>query len=322
MAQGRADGRAPLVSVDTARMLAAGGFAGTIARTCTAPLDRVKLLFQVQGVMQQQQMAAAVAGSAGAAAAAASSAAPKAAYRGIGQALLKIYQEEGILAYWKGNLTNVVRIFPYSAAQLMANDTYKRFANEYVGELTVYSRLACGAMAGMTATALTHPLDTLRLRLALPNSGYAGVSDAVYKIATQEGILALYRGLLPTLIGIAPYAALNFASYDMLKGFVYRELAWKEGAVTNLGIGSATGMFAATVCYPLDTVRRRMQMKDSGYKSIADALLRIGREEGVKGYYRGWAANCLKVVPQNSIRFVSYELIKQLMGVKKKKTDT
>ena len=193
---GAKDGKVQFVSFDTARMLAAGGFAGTIARTCTAPLDRVKLLFQVQGVMQQQQMAA-MAGSAGGAAAAAASttAAKDAAYRGIGQALLKIYREEGVLAYWKGNLTNVVRIFPYSAAQLMANDTYKRVANEYIGELTVYSRLACGAMAGMTATALTHPLDTLRLRLALPNSGYVGVSDAVYKIASQEGILALYRGL-------------------------------------------------------------------------------------------------------------------------------
>ena len=81
-------------------------------------------------------------------------------------------------------------------------------------------------------------------------------------------------------------------------------------------------MFAATVCYPLDTVRRRMQMKDSGYKNVGDALRRIAAEEGIKGYYRGWAANCLKVVPQNSIRFVSYELIKQLMGVQKKKTDT
>ena len=95
-----------------------------------------------------------------------------------------------------------------------------------------------------------------------------------------------------------------------------------EGPGTNLMIGSATGMFAATVCYPLDTVRRRMQMKDSGYKNVGDALRRIAAEEGIKGYYRGWAANCLKVVPQNSIRFVSYELIKQLMGVQKKKTDT
>jgi len=306
------------MSYDTARMLAAGGFAGTIARTATAPLDRIKLLFQVQGVMTQTQAHAAAA----AAAAATAPAAGSGPYRGIGQALVKIYQEEGILAYWKGNLTNVVRIFPYSASQLMANDAYKRLADETFGGLNVYSRLACGACAGMTATAITHPLDTLRLRLALPNNGYSGVTDALYKIVTQEGALALYRGLLPTLVGIAPYAALNFASYDMLKVFVYKKLEFQETAVTNLCVGSATGMFAASMCYPLDTVRRRMQMKDSNYKGVIDALWTIGKTEGVRGYYRGWAANCLKVVPQNSIRFVSYELLKQLLGVKKRKTDT
>ena len=77
-------------------------------------------------------------------------------------------------AFWKGNGTNIIRIFPYSAAQLSANDYFKRtFATD--GELTIPLRLAAGACAGMTATALTHPLDTVRLRLALPNHAYKGV---------------------------------------------------------------------------------------------------------------------------------------------------
>ena len=48
------------------------------------------------------------------------------AYTGIGQAFLKIYREEGILSFWKGNGVNIVRVFPYAAAQLSANDFYKR----------------------------------------------------------------------------------------------------------------------------------------------------------------------------------------------------
>ena len=96
------------------------------------------------------------------------------AYTGVGQAAAKIWQEEGVRAFWKGNGVNIIRIFPYSAAQLMANDKYKRRLANAEGELTVPRRLAAGACAGMTATALTHPLDTLRLRLALPNSGYTG----------------------------------------------------------------------------------------------------------------------------------------------------
>jgi solute carrier family 25 phosphate transporter 23/24/25/41 len=65
-------------------------------------------------------------------------------------------------------------IFPYSAAQLSTNDLYKRLLADDRGELNVQRRLLAGACAGMTATALTHPLDTMRLRLALPNHGYKG----------------------------------------------------------------------------------------------------------------------------------------------------
>lgn len=46
------------------------------------------------------------------------------------------------------------------------------------------------------------------------------------------------------------------------------------------------------------------------------------RTEGMRGFYRGWAANTLKVVPQNAIRLVSYEALKTLLGIQKAKTDT
>ena len=185
-------------------MFFAGGLAGATARTASAPLDRIKLLFQVQAM--------------------ASSGTSATAYTSVGQAFTKIYKcelsglnrrnfscsrchvqctapgrrasfsaternasagcrEEGLLAFWKGNGTNIIRIFPYSAAQLSANDFYKRvLAGD--GELTVPLRLTAGACAGMTATALTHPLDTVRLRLALPSHPYSGActSDALRSV--------------------------------------------------------------------------------------------------------------------------------------------
>ena len=78
------------------------------------------------------------------------------------------------------------------------------------------------------------------------------------------------------------------------------------------------------MCYPLGTVRRRMQMKGSEtmYSGQMDALRKIWAQEGVRGFYRGWSANTLKVVPQNAIRFVSYEAHKGVFGVVKAKTDT
>ena len=189
------------------------------------------------------------------------------------------------------------------------------------GTLTVPQRLLAGACAGMTATAITHPLDTLRLRLALPNHGYRGISHAASHIVRTEGWLALYRGLGPTLMGIAPYAALNFAAYDLAKARFYGG-GRPQSPASNLLLGAATGTFAATACFPLDTIRRRMQMAGKTYDGQLDAFLTIARTEGWRGFYRGWLANTLKVVPQNSIRFVSYELLKQLLGIRKAKTDT
>ena len=290
--------------LDSSRMFAAGGTAGAVARTASAPLDRIKLLFQVQAVPSSGTSAT--------------------AYTGVWQAASKIMREEGVRAFWKGNGTNIIRIFPYSAGQLTSNDQYKRLLAGADGELTVGRRLVAGACAGMTATALTHPLDTVRLRLALPNSGYTGMGNAFTTMVRAEGAVSLYKGLVPTLVGIAPYAALNFASYDLLKRKYYSAESGSrsQSAVANLGLGGVAGTVAATVCYPLDTIRRRMQMKGTMYKNQADAFVTIWRKEGVTGFYRGWAANTIKVVPQNAIRFVTYEALKGLLGVKKAKTDT
>uniref|UniRef100_A0A7S0R2M7 Uncharacterized protein n=1 Tax=Chlamydomonas leiostraca TaxID=1034604 RepID=A0A7S0R2M7_9CHLO len=287
---------------DSSRMFFAGGTAGAIARTATAPLDRIKLLFQVQNMQGSGTQAG--------------------AYTGIFQAAGKILREEGFLALWKGNSVLIIRIFPYSAAQLAANDSYKRLlADEVTHELTVQRRLLAGACAGMTATALTHPLDTVRLRLALPNHPYKGAVDAVRTIVRTEGVAALYKGLIPTLVGVAPYAAINFASYDLAKKTFYHGEK-PQNPIANFFMGAGSGTVAATVCYPLDTVRRRMQMKGTVYSSQADAFRTIYAKEGVRGFYRGWLANTLKVTPQNSIRFVAYEAIKAVFGIKKSKTDT
>ncbi|KIZ05503.1 Thylakoid ADP,ATP carrier protein, chloroplastic [Monoraphidium neglectum] len=286
---------------DGAKMFLAGGSAGAVARTCTAPLDRIKLLFQVQAVP--------------------SSGASPSSYTGVLQAAAKIYREEGPLAFWKGNGVNVVRIFPYSAAQLAANDQFKRLLAGGGGELDVPRRLASGAAAGMAATALTHPLDVVRLRLALPGHAYRGAVDAARRMVRAEGPLSLYRGLAPTLVGIAPYAAINFASYDLIKKRLYGGEK-PQRAAANLLVGAASGTLAATACYPLDTVRRRMQMRGHAYDGQLHALSTIWRAEGARGFYRGWAANTLKVVPQNAIRMVAYEYLKALLGVQRAKTDT
>ncbi|KAK9823162.1 hypothetical protein WJX72_000767 [[Myrmecia] bisecta] len=282
-------------------MFVAGGAAGAVARTASAPLDRIKLLFQVQAV--------------------ASSGASAGAYTGVWQSARKIYREEGFKAFWKGNSANIARIFPYSASQLMFNDYYKRWLASPAGDLTVTDRLLSGALAGMTATMLTYPLDMVHLRMALPGSRYSGIANALVTIARQEGPASFYRGLKPTIFSITPYVAINLAAYDLLKHHMDMDDR-PQSVPGKCVLGGLAGLLASTTCYPLDTIRRRMQMAGRTYSGQANAFATIWKQEGFRGFYRGWLANTLKVVPGNSVRFVAYEFIKGMLGVSKARTDT
>uniref|UniRef100_A0A7N0TXM2 Uncharacterized protein n=1 Tax=Kalanchoe fedtschenkoi TaxID=63787 RepID=A0A7N0TXM2_KALFE len=171
----------------------AGAAAGAAAKTLTAPLDRVKLLMQTHGLRVGQESA------------------KKAV--GFFEALALIGKEEGLKGYWKGNLPQVIRIIPYSATQLFAYEAYKKLFRGVDGELSVIGRLAAGAFAGMTSTFVTYPLDVLRLRLAV-ETGSRTMTEVAVNMLREEGFASFYSGLGPSLIGIAPYIAVNFCVFD------------------------------------------------------------------------------------------------------------
>ena len=135
------------------------------------------------------------------------------------------------------------------------------------------------------------------------------------------------QGLGATLAGIAPYAALNFAAYDVIKRWYYDSQfapagGGRQSSGANLVLGGVAGTLAATVCYPLDTIRRRMQLKGRTYSGMGDALGKIYATEGVRGFFNGWTANTLKVAPMSAIRFVTYEWFKVMLGVQRARSDT
>jgi len=72
--------------------------------------------------------------------------------------------------------------------------------------------------------------------------------------------IALYKGLGPTLASLAPFVAINFATYDTLKSS-FLQPDKRPDPVLSLLLGAAAGLIAQSACYPLDTIRRRMQMK-------------------------------------------------------------
>lgn len=285
------------------KTLLAGGVAGAVSRTVVAPFERLKIIFQTQGNP------------------------PK--YTGVVQALKKIGAEEGLKGYFKGNGVNCVRIFPTSAFQFYCYETYKRFMldNIYVKQqdLTPLQRLFAGGMAGVSALVLTYPLEFVRCRLTLQKTMiYNGIWDCMVQVSRKEGFLTLYRGLWPSILGVVPYVGVDFAAYETLRQYSPKQADGTVSGIVTLVNGAIAGTLAQTISYPLDLVRRRLQVQgfasdisagDKHYKGVTDAFIRIFREEGIPGFYRGLVPNFIKVVPAISVSFYVYETMKKFLKI-------
>ena len=193
-------------------------------------------------------------------------------------------------------------------------------------------RLCCGALAGITSVTVTYPLDIVRTRLSIQSASFeklVGVKEAnkrlpgmwatmvgMYK--NEGGFLALYRGIIPTVAGVAPYVGLNFMIYESVRTYFTPEGAAAPSVVGKLCAGAISGAVAQTCTYPLDVLRRRFQINTmSGmgyqYKSIADALRTIFRQEGFRGLYKGITPNLLKVAPSMASSWLSFEMTRDFL---------
>ncbi|KAL4856149.1 putative envelope ADP [Chlorella vulgaris] len=272
-------------------LFGAGALSGAIAKSITAPLDRVKILLQLKGGMQKGAIA-------------------EAASKGkLVQAFLAIGKEEGLMGYWKGNLPQVLRVVPYSAAQLCSYELFKKLFQDEEGTLTVQRRLAAGACAGMTATLLTYPLDTLRLRLAV-DPKLRGVGGAITVLLKEGSGAAFYRGLGASMLGIGPYMALELSSYDLL-----------PQSMPSFARGFAAALIATVSCYPLDTVRRHIQVQAGRSVAYHTAAAAILRDDGLRGMYRGFLPNALKNLPNKGVKLSVFDGAKKVLTVAEKAYD-
>jgi hypothetical protein len=260
--------------------LIAGGVAGTLAKTIVAPLDRVKILFQVNN--------------------------PHFAYEGIVGTLRKIVRTEGVLHLWRGNSATIARFFPYAAIQFMSYEKYKALL--VPGEVKhphPFLHLICGALAGATATIFTYPLDLMRARLAseVRSRTYRNVVHGLVQMYHKEGLYSWFKGMSPTLQGILPYAGVNFATYETLKYYAPKKKNGELSSWWKLVCGGIAGAVGQTVSYPWDVIRRRRQIH--GFSTYAPAVSFEGSWHAMKCLVQteGWRSLYRYLVATNSRHF-------------------
>ncbi|KAJ8747432.1 hypothetical protein K2173_001014 [Erythroxylum novogranatense] len=297
-------------AMNTTKHLWAGAIAAMVSRTFVAPLERLKLEYIVRGEQ-----------------------------RNIFELVKRIATTQGVKGFWKGNFVNILRTAPFKAVNFCAYDTYRKQLLRFSGneETTNFERFIAGAAAGITATVLCLPLDTIRTKMvALGGEALGGVVGAFRHMIQTEGFFSLYKGLVPSLISMAPSGAVFYGVYDILKtAYLHSPEGRKRiqnmnqyghelnafdqlelGPVRTLLYGAVAGACAEAATYPFEVVRRQLQLQVRATKMSAFAtFIKIVEQGGVPALYAGLIPSLLQVLPSASISYFVYEFMKIVLKV-------
>ncbi len=274
----------------------AGGIGGTVSRTATAPLEFVKLKAQISTN-----------------------------YRGMFHEWRSCFRAKGVAGLYAGNGANCLRIFPHAGLGCLAYSRFVKWlpSDSELDYMEFVWRAVAGAGAGATATLITYPLDTVRARLTVQPAAcgsektphYNGIVGGIRRIFRDEGAAGFYKGLKPTLLAVAPFVALQQATYDVVKQGTLETFNMKPSVPLFMSCGAIAAIIAQSVVYPLDLIRRRMQagaaqgvftetylwfaakniVEEHGPKKGKLSLC------GIPGLFRGILPTFLKVMPAVAI---------------------
>ncbi|KAK3033902.1 hypothetical protein RJ639_033537 [Escallonia herrerae] len=260
-------------------------------RTFVAPLERLKLEYIVRGEQKN-----------------------------LFDLVKTIAATQGFRGFWKGNLVNILRTAPFKAINFCAYDTYRKQLLKFSGneETTNSERFVAGAAAGVTASVLCLPLDTIRTKLvAHGGEALGGVIGAFRHVIQTEGFFSLYKGLVPSVMSMAPAGAVFYGVYDILKTAYLRSpdgrqrmLNMKQqdhelnvleqlelGPVRTLLHGAIAGACAEAATYPFEVVRRQLQLQVRATKLSALATcIKIVEQGGIPALYAGLIPSLLQVL--------------------------
>ncbi|KAF3936181.1 Mitoferrin [Dactylella cylindrospora] len=309
----------------------AGGAAGAVSRTATAPFDRLKVYLIAQTSTPDVKEAAKAALKGEVAELAKSSARP------MRDAIVALWKAGGIRSFFAGNGLNVVKVLPESAIKFGSFEAAKRLFARLEGkedpkQISGPSRFLAGGIGGVASQFAVYPIDTLKFRMQcemVPGGprGNQLIAETARKLWKSGGF---YRGLPLGLVGIFPYAAIDLGTFEWMKRSYILARSKALGVseddfqVSNfvvLAIGATSGSIGATIVYPMNLLRTRLQAQGTQqhpqtYTGMWDVTSRTVRQEGFKGLFKGLTPNLMKVIPAVSISYLVYENSKQILGLR------
>ena len=290
----------------------ASASSGVLTRCVCQPFDVVKIRFQLQLEPIKKGSAA--------------------KYTSIVGAFAKIPVEEGPRALWKGLIPAQLLSVVFNTSQFVAFEVITRNLFPILPsflqqpDMKPANHFLCGALAGCTATTVAQPFDVLRTRFIAQGEPrrYTSIPQALVMLIKEEGFLAMYKGLCPTLIQIGPQTGCQFGFYSVLTSFWSIVFPRVEGTMIgpaeSLVCGATAGMSAKAVVYPLDMIKKRLQVQgfetarqgfgeQRRYDGVLHCIRDVVKTEGPRGLFKGLAPSLLKSAVASGVNFCLYEQV-------------
>ncbi|KAK9355130.1 mitochondrial carrier domain-containing protein [Lipomyces doorenjongii] len=190
-------------------------------------------------------------------------------------------------------------------------------ASAIVGQIKSFT---AGGVGGICAVLVGHPFDLIKVRLQTAEKGvYSGALDAFKKTVAKDGILGVYRGVSPPLLGVTPMFAISFWGYDLGKRIVSSVTPVAPSGNLSIAQISAAGFFSAIpmtlIAAPFERIKVLLQIQgQSGvnkYSGPLDVVKKLYKEGGIRSLMRGSLATVCRDGPGSAIYFATYEYLKK-----------
>ncbi|KAG2697255.1 hypothetical protein I3843_07G097200 [Carya illinoinensis] len=272
------------------------GLSVAVATGVTHPLDVLKVRLQMQLVGQRGPLT------------------------GMGKLFFQVLKNEGTRSMYLGLAPALTRSVLYGGLRLGLYEPSKNVCNWAFGSTNILVKIASGAFSGGIATALTNPVEVLKVRLQMNPNLRRGPIGELQRIISEEGIRALWKGVGPAMSRAAALTASQLATYDESKRILIRRTPLEEGFPLHLIASMVAGIVSTFITAPMDMIKTRLmlqrQSKEVGsYKSGFHCAYQVLRTEGPRGLYKGGLAIFARLGPQTTITFILCEKLRTLAGL-------
>jgi len=217
---------------------------------------------------------------------------------------------------YRGIASPICAEAPKRAIKFSTNELFKEMFSPIKNEFLRASM--AGASAGFVEAFVNCPFEVVKVRMQPTASVYKNTLDATIQTAKQEGIFALYKGLVPQLLRNGVWNGVYFGIIAKLKKVLWIPQSKNSELFRNFLSGVIGGGLATTANTPLDVVKSRMQNAKTGqegdYRTVWGTLVKIYKHEGgIKALWKGWVPRMYRLGPGGGIMLVAFDFVSGLL---------